>query len=420
MTANWLFFSLPGAGLFYSSRKEFLSMKLRNVFGGRLLALILTAAVLTPAARAAQSFCDFRIDAAALDFPSQSVSVQIYRQDTSGAYQVDDSVRYDCTLNRVTEDASFYIQPKVGGVWVTVEYLTDLNGDGVYELLDGEGCAAPSGLVPNEEAQSLHLSANAQPLAGGRTYVLEAQTLKAGYQEAVELRSAGGACALDAAQAGGYSDLPLYLINLHRTSSETGSEEVQSYYLKIYGPALIPDDVSPRAWYYDAVEFVLARGYLSGTSDGSFQPNGLVTRAQLAQILWRMAGSLSAEPVSFQDVDAGDWYSSAVSWCCRTGIMSGLSADTFGPSAVLSRDQLALILHQFAEQTNTPLQPGVPLTGFSDAERVSSWARDGMEWAVANGLLTGDSQNALNPKSGVTRAQIASVLYTYCQAADIQ
>lgn len=394
-------------------------MKLRKGFLGRLLSLALTAAVLTPAAHAAQSFCDFRIDAAALDFSTQSVSVQIYRQDAAGAFQVDDSARYDCTLNRVTEDASFYIQPKMSDVWVTVEYLTDLNGDGVYELLDGEGCAAPAGLTPDEETQSLHLSTQAQPLAAARTYVLEAQTLVAGYQEAVALRSADGACTLDAAQAGGHADLPLYLVNLHRPASAGGQEEILSYYLKIYGPALIPDDVSPRSWYYDAVEFVLAQGYLSGTSDGSFQPDGLVTRAQLAQILWRMAGSLSAEPVSFQDVDADDWYSSAVSWCCRTGVMSGLSADTFGPSAVLSREQLALIFHQFAQNTNTTLQPGVQLTGFSDAASVSAWAREGMEWAVANGLLTGDSQNALNPKGGVTRAQIASVLYTYCQAADM-
>lgn len=81
------------------------------------------------AAQAWEPFADLRIDAAAMDFPQRPVSVLLLRPDGEAALQAE----WTCTLNRVTGDASFYIQPRMEGIWVTVDCFTDLDGDGVYE-----------------------------------------------------------------------------------------------------------------------------------------------------------------------------------------------------------------------------------------------------------------------------------------------
>ena len=107
--------------------------------------------------------------------------------------------------------------------------------------------------------------------------------------------------------------------------------------MKLYGRALSPKDVSPDDVYYEAVEYVLAKGYFSGMGNGIFQPDGLFTRAQLAQILWRMGGNLISQGCSFSDVDRGAWYYDAVSWCFQNGIMTGLSPNSFAPDAPLSQ-----------------------------------------------------------------------------------
>ena len=379
------------------------------------LALVMTAVFPARAAEEEVPFSDFRIDAGGMDFLEQQVSIHIYRQNEAGAFQVDDSVLHTCTLNRVTGDASFYIQPTVDGVWVTVDYLTDLNGDGTYELLDGDRTIGWT-MAPGT-ASTLQPAEETAPLAGGQTYILSAQTLVQCGQVAAQNRLAGGSAALDVGQGDtSQQEHPLYLVNLRTLSPATGEEELQSYYLKIYGNILMPIDVSPSDWYYSAVEFALTRGYLSGTGNGIFQPDGLVTRAQLAQILWRMGGSLSAPGVEFSDVAPDQWYYAAVSWCCDQELMDGLPDGTFGPSTALSREQLAHILYLFAQRGREELESAsLTLDSFSDAGSVSDWARTSVEWAVANGLLSGYDDGTLRPASGVTRAQLSTVLYTFTQ-----
>lgn len=386
---------------------------------GLLLSLALAGTLALPAHAAPEvpAFADFRIDAAGRDFPQQAVSIHVYRPDQSGVLRVDDAVLHSCTLNRVTGDASFYIQPGAAGVWVTVDFLTDLNGDSVYELVDTDDpsvrwpMAAQGGttLLPVQEVQ---------PLEENEIYVLAARDLASGAQvAALERSTPGSPTALDvgldpAAQPG----LPLCLVNLHCAGS-AGEEQIQSYYLKIYDKVLTPDDVSPSAPYYDAVEFCLARGYLSNTGGGAFSPDQPVDRAQLAQILWRMGGSLSAPGVEFSDVTPEDWYHSAVSWCYQEGIMTGQSDVTFGAASTLTREQMALIFYQFAKRSLPEMASAShTLDGFSDQASVSDWARTGLEWAVANNLLTLPGDGTLRPGGGVTRASIAQFLYAYDQA----
>lgn len=376
-----------------------------------VLGAVLTASLAVPsfAAPATAAFSNFYIDASDMAFSQTDLSVQIYSRDGSGRFQPGDVVEIDCSLNQVTEDASFYIQPKVGSVWVTLDYLTDLNGDGIYELPRDDTSPVWEHLSP-QSSVILQRSAISQKLLSGQTYILSAQTLLEGSQQAASLRTLSGSSSY-LGLSGTAEDFPLCLVSLHTSSG--GEEQVMSYYLKLCGRALPPSDVSPDSPYYEAVEYVLYQGYFSGMGNGVFQPNGLFTRAQLAQTLWRMGGSLTARGCSFPDVDPSAWYYDAVSWCCQNGIMTGLSTNSFAPEAPLSQQQMALILYQFAKYSGIDVSQRGDLSAYSDGENVSLWAKQGMEWAVGNGLLPTTPGTDLNPSSSVTRSQMAMVLYAY-------
>lgn len=404
----------PAAG-----EKGGISMAWRRVGLACLAALAVLGASSSWAAPA-EGFADFRIDAAAMDFPQRQVSVQ---NCPAGGDDPVSLLQWTCNLNRVTGDASFYIQPRLEGVWVTVDCFTDLNGDGVYErwedrkapLAPGEG----SLLQPAEAPGSL------EP---GQSYVLEARTLVQWGEEVLEAAPSGQEQReeqkeeqKEEAQEGEPEPVPgrpLYVVGLHR-GENNGPE--QTYYLKIFDAVLLPEDVSPSDWYYGAVEFVLAQGYLTGTEDGLFSPDQPLNRAQLAQILWRMGGSLAAPEVSFSDVGPQDWYCAAVSWCCQEGLMSGASAEIFGAASPLTREQLAQILYQYAHRGQALPQTGLlPSSPFSDWDRVSDWAKQSADWAAEGGLLSCDSSGAFHPGGGVTRADMAVVLAQLSQLVELR
>ena len=204
------------------------------------------------------------------------------------------------------------------------------------------------------------------------------------------------------------------MIKLHRTDPEDGLDRTQTYYLQIYNDVLIPFDVSPDDWYYDAVSFGLSQGYFAGADDGCFFPDDYLPRAQMAQVLWAMSGSLEADQtwLSFTDVSPDDWFHAAVAWCQQEHLISGYTPQTFDPMGLLSREQMTVILHNYARYLGTTLRSNADLSRFSDGDSVSSWAVDSMEWAVTNGLISG-SDGALRPQDMVTRAELAAALYSF-------
>lgn len=390
-------------------------MKRNKRWPAALLAAVMTAAVSLSSAlavAAVEPFADFRIDAADMDIPDRTISVDLYRRQND-AFQVDDRVEYTCRINRVTSDASFYIQPTEDGVWASVDYLTDLNGDGVYELPDGGDTPVWDVLNPQDGLALPVEGGGAPALTSGQTYVLSSEMLTSRYQQAVENRSAGGSLALDAGQETiARQEYPLCMIKLHYADPAGSEDYIQTYYLELYGAVLIPNDISPSDSYYEAVKYVLAQGYFSGTDDGRFAPSGELTRAQLAQVLWTMDGSLNSKMSQFSDVTPDDWFYRSVSWCQQEELISGYNATTFAPHDQLSREQMISILFRYAQHSGAALRSTADLSQFSDADQVSSWALDSMRWAVTNGLISG-SDTALRPTDTVTRAELASTLYSY-------
>ena len=157
-------------------------------------------------------------------------------------------------------------------------------------------------------------------------------------------------------------------------------------------------DVAFHSWYYDAVSHVTGEGLMTGVGNSKFNPDGAVTRAMVWTVLARMDG---------ENTDGGStWYSKAQSWAMRTGVSDGTN-----PMGSITREQLAAMLYRFE---GSPAVSG-NLSAYPDANTVSDWAKDALVWATQTGLIKGMGGN-LSPKTGATRAQLATMLMRFEEA----
>lgn len=173
-------------------------------------------------------------------------------------------------------------------------------------------------------------------------------------------------------------------------------------------------DVNTSAWYHSGVHYVLHENLMNGTSAKTFAPNGKLSRAMLAQILYNQAGKPSvSSSVKFSDVKSGDWFASAVAWAAEKGVVTGFEDGTFRPNDYVTREQLAAMLYRYA---GSPAVGTATLNAFNDASAVAVYAQDAMKWATANGIITGDGNaSTLNPKGTASRAQAATMIMRYIE-----
>ena len=176
-------------------------------------------------------------------------------------------------------------------------------------------------------------------------------------------------------------------------------------------------DVAQSDWFYNAVQYVSQQGLMSGVAANRFDPNGLLTRGMIAQILYAMEGRPAvAEGAGFADVAESDWYAAAVNWAAAQNIVSGTGGNQFSPNSNLTREQMALILYRYAEYKGYDVsQGGMAAREFVDSDKISDWAGQAVTWAVNAGLLSGRSGNQLDPSGTATRAEVAQVLTSFMQ-----
>ena len=168
------------------------------------------------------------------------------------------------------------------------------------------------------------------------------------------------------------------------------------------------DDVSTGAWYHDVVDWAVEEGLLSGYSDGTLGPDGTLSRAQLATVLWRQAGEPEAKnKASFADCDPEAFYAEAVAWADEAGIIAGYGDGTnFGPEDPVTREQLATILWR---QAGEPEGKG-DLAKYPDGDEATDYAVPALEWAVEEGVLSGFGDGTLAPGGVLSRAMLAAML----------
>ncbi|MBQ7871212.1 MAG: leucine-rich repeat protein [Oscillospiraceae bacterium] len=201
------------------------------------------------------------------------------------------------------------------------------------------------------------------------------------------------------AEVGNYGDL---------VAAEAALEVIKS---------IVFTDVKESDWFYADVYRAVGLGLVSGMGNNEFQPNTKLTRAMLVTLLYRLEGTpeVSGDCV-FTDVAADAWYADAVVWAAANGITSGVTETTFAPNADVTREQAATFLYRYAKSKGYDVSAAADLSSYPDAALVSGYAQEAMAWAVANGLINGvaaGSQVRLEPRSGATRAQAATILVRF-------
>ena len=159
-------------------------------------------------------------------------------------------------------------------------------------------------------------------------------------------------------------------------------------------------DVPAGSWYEEAVNYVHEKGLMNGTSSNAFSPNANTTRGMIVTILARVEGVNTSGAL---------WYAAGQKWAMDNGISDGTNMP-----GVITREQLATILYRYAKQKGYDVSKSAALTGFSDADKVSGYAAEAMQWAVAEGLLQG-SNGELDPQGSATRAQVATILMRFME-----
>lgn len=164
-------------------------------------------------------------------------------------------------------------------------------------------------------------------------------------------------------------------------------------------------------WAAQAIQTAYDKGWMTGMSKTTFAPNATLSRAMVAQILYRLAGSPTVSAASpFTDVSENSWYADAVIWANEQGIVTGMGSGTFAPSENITRQQLAAMLYRFARSKGLDTSARGDLSAYTDADVIQPWGRDAMEWAVASGLMGGRNADALAPNGTATRAEAATLL----------
>ena len=178
------------------------------------------------------------------------------------------------------------------------------------------------------------------------------------------------------------------------------------------------NDVESGAWYYEAVKWANTNGIMSGTEKTEFAPYVPITRAMIVAILYRAEGSPKVASLStFEDVPEDAYYAEAVAWAEANGIVMGYSETSFVPETPITREQMAAIMSRYAKFKGVlkDTDPAEDLTEFGDNKAVSDWAKSDMEWAVSNGLISGEGNSTINPLGNTTRAAAASILYRFVE-----
>lgn len=213
----------------------------------------------------------------------------------------------------------------------------------------------------------------------------------------------------------GYDDAPEFAESGNYCTYKIGGK---TGILRLVGPQdEIFLDVPAGEWYHDAVEACAELELFNGTGAAKFSPEDTMTRAMLVTVLWRLDGKQNADKAAvFTDVPNDTWYTEAVAWAAENGIVNGVGDGKFDPDGNVTREQIATIFCRYAESKGIDTQKKADLSSYPDVAEVSDYAKDTMAWVNAMGLIVGNQIGdtiLLQPQSNATRAQVATIFVRY-------
>ncbi|MBQ7499313.1 MAG: S-layer homology domain-containing protein, partial [Clostridia bacterium] len=178
------------------------------------------------------------------------------------------------------------------------------------------------------------------------------------------------------------------------------------------------EDVPKTEWCCKAVSFVAENGYMKGIDGEHFSPSGELSRAMVVTILAAVDEadmSNYSGDTDFADVPVDSWYAKQVEWANEAGIVSGISDTSFDPNGLVTREQFALMIMKFVEYKGNDVSCRAVIKGYEDYSDISDWAVDAVAWANMIGLINGTSAKTLSPKSVTLRSQAAVMIKNVCE-----
>lgn len=176
-------------------------------------------------------------------------------------------------------------------------------------------------------------------------------------------------------------------------------------------------DVRESDWFYKAVSYAVENSLMSGMGDGTFSPNTPLQKEMFAIVLWNLEGNPAPKDVApFLDVTSDKYYADAIAWTSENGIVAGFG-DTFGVGVPITREQFAVMLHNYAQYKGYDVSVGedTNILSYADAFDISDYAYPAMQWACGASVINGMGDGTLAPQGQTTRAEAATMLMNFCE-----
>lgn len=177
-------------------------------------------------------------------------------------------------------------------------------------------------------------------------------------------------------------------------------------------------DVPKSFWGYESIERAAQLGYVNGVGGGKFEPNRQLTRAEFVTMLYRMAGKPAASTAAvFTDVPQNAWYRDALNWAAEKGYVNGTGENSFNPDGKITRQEVVTILFRYSGSQSgaETMFTATYDSQFTDSGAIAPWAKSAMYWAIYNGVVNGTSQTAVSPTATATRAEVAAIFVRYAK-----
>jgi len=174
-------------------------------------------------------------------------------------------------------------------------------------------------------------------------------------------------------------------------------------------------DIKNNVFYSNALEYMYRNGYITGTGKTTFSPNDKLSRAMLVTILWNMEGKIKTDGINkFPDVKNGVWYTDAIIWASSNGVVNGNKDGSFAPNANITRQEVAVMLANYAKYKGFDISSNKDLNTFKDSNKVAIWANSAVKWAIENKVISGaENGTKINPILNATRAEATTMLKNY-------